>query len=65
MKPEEIEQLIRMAQVLKSRARLLSADLSMAKHGPQSSIATQVAYLAEESEKKLNRILSDVLGDPC
>ena len=62
MNLEEIEQLIRMAQVLKVRARMLSSELAKAKHGPQSSRATQVHYLAENAEQKLASILEDVLG---
>ncbi len=62
MNTDEIEQLIRMAQVLKVRSRMLSHELAKAKHGPQSSRATQVHYLAQDAEDKLTAILEDVLG---
>ncbi len=62
MNTDEISQLIRMAQVLKVRSGLLADELAKAKRGPQSGAALNASDCAFNAEKKLNRILTDILG---
>ncbi len=62
MNTDEISQLIRIAQVLKVRSRLLADELAKAKRGPQSGAALNASECAADAEKKLSKVLTDILG---
>lgn len=62
MSTDELNALIRLAQVLKMRCGLLANDLVKAKRGPQAGRARKAGEEAREVERKLASILSDILG---
>lgn len=62
MDTTDLNQLIRMAQVLKVRTRLLHTELVKAKRGDLAGSALNASDLAEDTEEKLICILQDILG---
>jgi len=66
MKPtintDEINDLIRIAQVLKMRCGLLADELAKKKRGPLSGAAINASDSARASELKLAHILREILG---
>lgn len=62
MDTTDLNQLIRLAQVLTVRCRLLSHELEKAERGPQSKAALKAADFAAQAEAKLNRIMQDILA---
>lgn len=56
---DDLNQLVRLAQVLKMRAELLASELA-AKHGPLSAKARKASDLACQAERKLIDILDSL-----
>lgn len=63
MTTDEIDKLIRMAEVLKVRSNLLASELAKSKRGPQAARAQNVSTLADNSAQMLKSILRDILNE--
>ncbi len=62
MSTDEINNLIRMAQVLKVRTGFLADELAKNKRGPEAGSARKASDLAREVEAKLSSILIKILS---
>lgn len=62
MNTDSINDLIRLAQVLKVRCGILADDLAKNKRGPLAGRARKAGDQAQDAERKLASILSDILG---
>ena len=63
MNPDDLKQLIRMAQVLRVRINLLADEIG-AKHGPQAGILRIASDEAHQVESRLARVSNHLMfGD--
>ena len=61
MNTNDLNDLIRLAQVLKVRCGLLADELAKNKRGPQAGRARKAGDQVRDAERKLASILTDIL----